>query len=189
MKNVLCNEWEFYSQGHFQTRAARGQAPPSAWERGLWSAGHVLVYMRHMAAIREGRFWAAMCATESSHFWGRLTEKKQKLGCAPPRVPARCDRRRHDAPCMQAKAGRTFGRAVRARWGVRCAVHFVLLIDSVPAHSGVFFPISFLGALGRTVGKINLTRVCVRSYTRVSLLTKILHARVSAHPPSSALLL
>ena len=63
LKNVLCNELVFYSQAHFQTRAARGQAPLSAWERGLGSAGHALVYPRHMAAIREGRFWAARCVT------------------------------------------------------------------------------------------------------------------------------
>ena len=63
LKNVNCNVWKFYFQAHFQTRAARGQAPPSAWERGLWSAGHALVHPRHMAAIREGRFWAARCAT------------------------------------------------------------------------------------------------------------------------------
>ena len=57
LKNVNCTLWEFYSRDHFQTRAPRSQTVASAWERGLWSAGHALRYMRRMAVILEGLFW------------------------------------------------------------------------------------------------------------------------------------
>ena len=126
----------------------------------------------HAAYGRDPRGSILGCPVRNSviSLLGQVDRKKTKFGSAPPRVPARCDRRRHDAPCMQAKAGRTFGPAVRAGWSARCAFHFVLLIDSVPAHSEVFSDSVSRGA--RSHGWEN------KSYTRVC---KILHACVSAH--------
>jgi hypothetical protein len=104
LKNVLCNEWAFYSRDHFQAHAARSQTRGRTWERGPGSAGHALVYPRHMAAIHEGRFWAARARTWAEYVsWMgqnilpiKSTGAKKRKGLhSPPSCAARASTEQH----------------------------------------------------------------------------------------------
>ena len=104
LKNVLCNELAFYSRDHFQAHAARSQTRARASERGSRSAGHALVYPRHMAAIHEGRFWAARARTWAEYVsWMgqnilpiKSTGAKKRKGLhSPPSCAARASTERH----------------------------------------------------------------------------------------------